>query len=254
MLRFEVLSHASFSKLLLKHTVNVEKINVLEMTRSISNTFTKQQVAQTVADDSAKHDGRPAIFIEGSLPVGRLCVMITNQLFIVESSDNEQHFLHAANQKRSTNETMLRGTIRVVSSGFRRIQCVNSTLGNNNGVNLNNTSPGNNIQRNVHVSRNEANHNNLINVQSNKCALPTIINTNFRGALACKVDEIKIIKDNYGVGVLAVTETWYTSRIPDGSLSLPGFNLYRRDMQDGRQRGGLFAMNEIQSRLSTEQN
>ena len=70
--------------------------------RSISNTLTKLQVAQTVADDSVKHDGCPAIFSEDSLPVGRLCDRKTSQQFIVESSGNERHFLHAANQKRST--------------------------------------------------------------------------------------------------------------------------------------------------------
>ena len=96
-----------------------------------------------------------------------------------------------------------------------------------------------NMQHDVHVSRNGANYNNLINVQSNKWDLPTVINTNIRGALASKIDEIKVIKDNYGVDVLAVTETWCTCRIPDGSLSLPGFNLYRRDRQDGRQHGGI---------------
>ena len=57
-----------------------------------------------------------------------------------------------------------------------------------------------------------------------KWDLPTIINTNIRGALASKIDEIKVIKDNYGVDVLAVTETWCTSRIPDSSLSLPCYH------------------------------
>ena len=95
------------------------------------------------------------------------------------------------------------------------------------------------MQHDVHVSRNGANYNNLINVQSNKWDLPTIINTNIRGALASKIDEIKVIKDNYGMDVLAITEIWCTSSIPDGSLSLPGFNLYRRDRQDGRQHGGI---------------
>ena len=147
---------------------------------------------------------------------------------------------------------MLHRPIQVVLSGFRRVQCVNTTVGkvrhcNDNCVNLNNMTYtqarhtralGSNMQHDVNVSRNGANHNNLINVQSNKWDLPTIINTNIRGALANKIDEIKVIKDNYGVDVLAVTETWCTSRMPDGSLSLPGFNLYRRDRQDGRQHGG----------------
>ena len=144
--------------------------------------------------------------------------------------------------------TMLHRPIQVVLFGFRRVLCVNTTVDkvrhcNDNCVNLNNMTHtqtrhtralGSNMQHNVHVSRNGANYNNLINVHSNKWDLPTIINTNIRGALASKIDEIKVIKDNYGADVLAVTETWCTSRIPDGSLSLPGFNLYRRDRQDGR--------------------
>ena len=49
----------------------------------------------------------------------------------------------------------------------------------------------------------------------------------------------QVIKDNYGVDVIAITETWCTSCIPDGPLSLSGFNCYRRDRQDGRQHGGI---------------
>ena len=39
------------------------------------------------------------------------------------------------------------------------------------------------------------------------------------GELAGKLDEIKVKKDNYGVDIIAITETWCTSSIPDGSLS-----------------------------------
>ena len=66
-----------------------------------------------------------------------------------------------------------------------------------------------------------------------------MVNTNVRGALAGKLDEIKVIKVNYGVDVIAITETWCTSCIPDGPLLLSGFNIYRRDIQDGRQHGGI---------------
>ena len=64
-------------------------------------------------------------------------------------------------------------------------------------------------------------------------------NTNIRGALASKLDEIKITKDDFGMDVLAITETWCTSSIPDRSLTLSGFNIYRRYRQDGRQYGGI---------------
>ena len=101
--------------------------------------------------------------------------------------------------------------IQVVLSGFRRVQCVNSALGklrhcNNNCVNLNNMTHtqthharvlGSSIQHNVHVSRNGPNHDNPINVQSNKWDLQTTIYTNIQGALAIKIVEIKVIKDNY---------------------------------------------------------
>ena len=39
-----------------------------------------------------------------------------------------------------------------------------------------------------------------------------MVNTNVRGELAGKLDEIKVMKDNYGVDVIAIT--WYTSNIP----------------------------------------
>ena len=107
--------------------------------------------------------------------------------------------------------TMLCRPIHVVLSGFRRVQYVNTTVDkvrhcNDNCVNLNNMTHtqvrhtrtlGSNMQHDVHVSRNGANYNNLINVQSNKWDLPTIINTNIQGALASKIDEIKVVKDNY---------------------------------------------------------
>ena len=38
-----------------------------------------------------------------------------------------------------------------------------------------------------------------------------MVNTNVRGELAGKLDEIKVMKDNYGVDVIAIT--WYTSNI-----------------------------------------
>ena len=49
-----------------------------------------------------------------------------------------------------------------------------------------------------------------------------MVNTNVRGSLTGKLDDIKVIKDNYGVDVNAITETWCTSNISDGPLSLSG--------------------------------
>ena len=78
---------------------------------------------------------------------------------------------------------------------------------------------------------------NVVCVQTNIWYLPTLVNTNVRGALAGKLDDIKVIKDNYFVDIIAITETWCTSSIPDGPVSLSGCNIYRRNRQDGRQLG-----------------
>ena len=68
---------------------------------------------------------------------------------------------------------------------------------------------------------------NLVCVQTNKWNLPTLINTNVRGKLAGKLDKIKVVKDNYGVDVIAITETWYTSCTPGGPLLLSGSTFTR---------------------------
>ena len=97
---------------------------------------------------------------------------------------------------------------------------------------------------------------NLIYVQTNKSDLPTVININIHGALASKLDEIKVTKDDFGADVLAITETCCTSNILDGSLTLSGFNIYRRDRQDGRQHGGIACCvrNTIPTKQWTEVN
>ena len=105
-------------------------------------------------------------------------------------------------------------------------------------------------------SRSRINDSNLIYVQTNKWDLPTVINTNIRGALASQLDEIKVTNDDFDADVLAITETWCTSNIPDGSLTLSGFNIYRRDRQDGCQHGGIacYVRNTIPSKHWTEVN
>ena len=141
MFSFKALSHANFSKLLYEHTVIVEKIKVSEFTKEIAQfrTLTKLQVAQTVADDSVKHDGCPAIFSEGSLPVGRLCVRKTSLTMNGISCTQPT-------KRGQRGGTMLCRPIQVVLSGFRRVQCVNTTVDkvrhcNDNCVNLNNMTP-----------------------------------------------------------------------------------------------------------------
>ena len=70
---------------------------------------------------------------------------------------------------------------------------------------------------------------NLVCVQTNKWDLPTTVNTNVRGALGGILEKIKVIIDNVGVYVIAITETVCTNNMPDGPLSLSGFNIYWRD-------------------------
>ena len=77
-----------------------------------------------------------------------------------------------------------------------------------------------------------------------------MVNINIRGAMTSKLDEIKVTKDDFGADVLAISETWCTSNIPDGSFTSCGFNVYRRDRQDGRQHGESLATSETPSLLN----
>ena len=68
-----------------------------------------------------------------------------------------------------------------------------------------------------------------------------MINTNIRGALASKLDEIKVTKDDFGADVLAIAEP---------SFTLSGFNIYWRDRHDDRNTGESFATPETPSLLN----
>ena len=46
-----------------------------------------------------------------------------------------------------------------------------------------------------------------------------MVKQNVRGARAGKLDEVKAIKDNCGVDVIAITISWCTSSAPDGPPS-----------------------------------
>ena len=94
------------------------------------------------------------------------------------------------------------------------------------------------------------------NTQNEKCDTPTVLITNIRGALASKLDETKVINDDYGADVLAITDTWCTSNTPQGSFTLSAFNIYRRERQDGRQHGGIdsYIRNTIPTKQWTELN
>ena len=128
------------------HTVNVEEINVSKIAPSIAQFRTvsliKQQMVQTVAEDSAKHDGRPAIFSKDSLY--RLACFVSGKL----GSSSLWKAMNDISCTQPTRRDQRGGTIiwrptQVVLSGFRRVQCVNSTVGkvrhfNNNTINRDN--------------------------------------------------------------------------------------------------------------------
>ena len=76
--------------------------------------------------------------------------------------------------------------------------------------------------------------------------------TQIFAALACKLKEIEVIKDNYGMDVIAITETWYSTRIPNGPLTLSRLNIYRRDRQDVRPHIGIASY--VRGSIPTELN
>ena len=74
------------------------------------------------------------------------------------------------------------------------------------------------------------NHTVLSNVkrQSKTYGIPSIIPANVR-SIAKKLDELHQLALYNNVGMICITETWLTSNIPDSSVSIPGFNLFRKD-------------------------
>ncbi len=80
---------------------------------------------------------------------------------------------------------------------------------------------------------------NLVPVNCIKWDIPTVINTNIRGALSCKLDEIYSTAQKYSADIACVTETWCRESVPDAALQIPGYTNVRRDRQDGRQHGGI---------------
>ena len=154
--------------------MDLEKINVSEITTSIAQFRTLSTAA---LQNSAKDLYQLAGFVLGKP---------------VSSSFWEALTMNGIS---CTQPTRRRQRVEQCYADPFKWYCVAS--GAFNCVNLNNmthtqTRPtralGSNIQHDVQVSRNGANHNNLINVQSNKWDLPTIININIRGALASKID------------------------------------------------------------------
>lgn len=66
-------------------------------------------------------------------------------------------------------------------------------------------------------------------------------------SLRKKVDELKLLTDEYLFDIITLSETWLDSSVENTLLALDGYNLYRRDrllyLASGREkRGGGFAM------------
>ena len=58
--------------------------------------------------------------------------------------------------------------------------------------------------------------------------IPTILSTNIR-SLPKKIDELQQIAELNSASVICITESWLSPDIPDHCVSIPGFNLFRRD-------------------------
>ncbi len=76
------------------------------------------------------------------------------------------------------------------------------------------------------------NHHVLKNLKKMKAPkrydIPTILSANVR-SLPKKVDEIEQIALLNSAGVICITESWLSPDIPDSSISIPGYNLFRKD-------------------------
>ena len=59
----------------------------------------------------------------------------------------------------------------------------------------------------------------------------SILPTNVR-AIGNKIDEIQLVAELNSVGAICVTETWLSSTVPDSNITIPGFNLFRKDRAD----------------------
>jgi hypothetical protein len=48
-------------------------------------------------------------------------------------------------------------------------------------------------------------------------------------AISTKIDEIQQIAELNAIDVLCITETWLSNAIPDSIVTIPGYNLFRKD-------------------------
>ena len=81
--------------------------------------------------------------------------------------------------------------------------------------------------------------NNLRAIQTSRFFMPNIFNTNIRGGLASKLDELESLFHNNRVDVACLTETWLHHKISSHLIRAKYYSCYRKDRNDGRQDGGV---------------
>ena len=78
-------------------------------------------------------------------------------------------------------------------------------------------------------NKSKTNHRALRKVPSRKSySIPTVLSANVRG-IAKKVDEIQQVAELNNVNAICITETWLSPSVPDSSVVIPGYNLFRKD-------------------------
>ena len=70
-----------------------------------------------------------------------------------------------------------------------------------------------------------------------KWDLPVLINLNARSLCTDKIDELQVTVGVHDVSLVCVSETWFKEYMGNDSLNLYGFNLERKDRNNGRAGG-----------------
>ena len=58
--------------------------------------------------------------------------------------------------------------------------------------------------------------------------IPTVLSANVR-TIASKFDEIQQIAELKNANGICITETWLSPNVSDAAVSIPGYNLFRKD-------------------------
>ena len=78
------------------------------------------------------------------------------------------------------------------------------------------------------------------NLTGNNCFhFPRFWICNLRGGFCSKIDEISEVIFSNQIDIAVLVETWLHVNIPDSSVAIPGYEIYRKDRSDGRSGGGI---------------